>query len=162
MRFLPTEAPSLPRSYPASSVLCTSPTPQTAQPDPHELLVDPTAITAGASRVAPGPLCIHAIANTPAGPMRSIRSCSLIDIGLPTFLGGSAPALPVSRPARRLLTLRPACSPSRLRDPLHRRLQRLHCFHRCSDCYRAERSSSRVGLAPTVDQRLSRRTRYAG
>jgi hypothetical protein len=38
------------------------------------------------------------------------------------------------------------------------RLQRLRCLHHCSDCYRAERSSSRVGLAPTVDQRLSRRT----
>jgi hypothetical protein len=33
----------------------------------------------------------------------------------------------------------------------HRRLQRLCYLHRCSDCYRAERTSSRVGLAPTVD-----------
>ena len=32
-------------------------------------------------------------------------------------------------------------------DPLHRRLQRLRCLHRCSDCYRAERSSSRAGLS---------------
>ena len=31
-------------------------------------------------------------------------------------------------------------------DPLHRRLQRLRCLHRCSDCYRVERSSSRAGL----------------
>src|SRR6516162_8756990 len=87
--------------------------------------------------------------------MRQIRSYSLIDIGLPSDSGGSAPALVVSGPAQRLLTLRPACSPSRLRDPLHRRLQRLRCLHRCSDCYRAERSSSRVGFAPTVDHRLS-------
>jgi hypothetical protein len=34
----------------------------------------------------------------------------------------------------------------------HRRLQQLCYLHRCSDCYRAERTSSRVGLAPTVDQ----------
>ena len=108
------------------------------------------------------PVCIHAIANTPAGLVRPIRSYSLTNVGLPSFLGGSAPALPVSGPAQRLLTLRPACSPSRRRDPLHQRLQRLRCLHHCSDCYRAERSSSRVGLAPTVDQRLSRRTRNAG
>jgi len=38
------------------------------------LPVDPTAITAGASRVAPDPLCLHAVATTPAGPMELIRS----------------------------------------------------------------------------------------
>jgi hypothetical protein len=32
------------------------------------------AITAGASRVAYGPLCLHAVANTPAGLMEFIRS----------------------------------------------------------------------------------------
>src|ERR1700739_3088942 len=39
-------------------------------------------------------------------------------------------------------------------DPLHRRLRRLCCLHRRSDCYRVERSSSRAGLSPAVDQRL--------
>src|SRR5713101_6575167 len=34
-------------------------------------------ITAGASRVAPGPLCLHAVATTPAGPMERIRSLLL-------------------------------------------------------------------------------------
>ena len=52
------------------------------------------------------------------------------------------------------LALRPACSPSHLRDPLHRRLRRLCCLHRRSDCYRVERSSSRAGLIPAVDQRI--------
>ena len=33
-----------------------------------------TAITAGTSRVAAGPLCLHAVATTPAGPM---ETCSL-------------------------------------------------------------------------------------
>ncbi len=33
----------------------------------------------------------------------------------------------------------------------HRRLQQLRYLHRCSDCYRVERTSSRVGLSPTVD-----------
>ena len=32
------------------------------------------AITAGASRVASDPLCLHAVATTPAGPMEGIRS----------------------------------------------------------------------------------------
>jgi len=77
-----------------------------------------------------------------------------IDIGLPRNSGGSAPALPASRPAQRSLALRPACSPSRHCDPLHRRLQQLRYLHRCFDCYREERTSSRAGLAPAVDQRL--------
>jgi hypothetical protein len=52
-------------------------------------------------------------------------------------------------------TLVTACtlakSPS---DLLHRRLQQLRYLRYCSDCYRVERTSSRVGLSPTVDQRL--------
>lgn len=83
---------------------------------------------------------------------------SLFDSNLPRFIGGSAPALSFSRPAQCSLTLRPAALPSRLRDPFHRRLQRLRCLRHCFGCYRAERSSSRAGLAPTVDQCLSRRT----
>src|SRR6266446_2018008 len=34
-------------------------------------------ITAGASRVAPDSLCLHAVATTPAGPMERIRSLLL-------------------------------------------------------------------------------------
>jgi hypothetical protein len=60
-------ASSLHRHYPASSVLQASPPPQTARPVSRELPVDPTAITAGASRVAFSPLCLHAVATTPAG-----------------------------------------------------------------------------------------------
>src|SRR6266436_3831273 len=73
-----------------------------------------TAITAGTSRVAYGPLCLHAVANTPAGLMEFIRSYDSISFGLPRNRGGSAPALVFSRPAQRLLTLRPARLPSRL------------------------------------------------
>ena len=72
------------------------------------------AITAGTSRVAPGPLCLHAVANTPAGLMEFVRSYDSIRFGLPRNRGGSAPALVFSRPAQHLLTLRPARSPSRL------------------------------------------------
>src|SRR5208283_4505315 len=107
-----------------------------------------TAITAGTSRVAHDPLCLHAVANTPAGLMEFVRSYDSIRFGLPTNRGGSAPALSFSRPAQRSLTLRPTRSPGRLRDPLHQRLQQLRCLHCCSDCYRVERTSSRAGIPP--------------
>src|SRR6516162_10437443 len=91
---------------------------------------------------------------TPAGWMESVRSYYSIGCGLPRIRGGSAPALFFSRPAQRSLTLRPACSPSRFNDLLHQRLQRSRCLHRCSDCYRVERTSSRAGLTPAVDHHL--------
>src|ERR1700747_3087391 len=46
-----------------------------------------TAITAGTSRVARGPHCVHAIANTPAGRMELVRSYNSIRFGLPTKPG---------------------------------------------------------------------------
>ena len=116
-------------------------------------------ITAGASRVASDHFCLHAVAITPAGLMELVRSYCPISSGLPRIHGGLAPALIVSRPAQRSLTLRPACSPSRPSDPLHRRLRRLRYLCRRSDCYRVERTSSRAGLSPAVDQRFSRRGR---
>jgi len=87
------------------------------------------AITAGTSRVAYGPLCLHAV------------------------------AMSVSGPAQRSLTLRPARSPGRLRDPLHQGLQLSRCLH-CSDCYRVEGISSRAGLFPLWTTVFSRRTRF--
>ena len=72
-----------------------------------------TAITAGASRVASGLLCLHAVAITPAGSMKLVRSSFSIVSGLPCEKVRSAPAIIVSGPAQRLLTLRPARSRSR-------------------------------------------------
>jgi len=46
-----------------------------------------TAITAGTSRVAHGPLCLHAVANTPAGLMELVRSYRSTNFGLPTKPG---------------------------------------------------------------------------
>src|SRR5215831_11504970 len=58
-----------PEQRAAQRTLRASPPPQTARPGSRELPVDrATAITAGASRVASGPLCLHAVGNTPAGP----------------------------------------------------------------------------------------------
>src|SRR5262245_4598541 len=74
----------------------------------------PTAITAGVSRVASGLLCLHAVAITPAGPMKLIRSSLSIVSGLPCEKVRSAPAIVISGPAQRSLKLRPARSRSRL------------------------------------------------
>ena len=72
-----------------------------------------TAITVGASRVASGLLCVHAIALTPAGPMKPVRSSISLVCGLPCVTVRSAPATVFSGPAQRLLTLWPARSRSR-------------------------------------------------
>src|ERR1700687_5798467 len=74
--------------------------------------------TGRVSRVAFVLLCRHAVATTPAGPsMGSGCSPEIDDGGLPHMSAGSAPASSVSRPIRRLLTLRPAGSRSRLTRP---------------------------------------------
>ena len=109
-----TEAPSLHRSYPASSVLRASPPSQSARPVSHELPVDPHR-----DHRWDFPCCVWstlplAVANTPAGLMELVRSYRSTNFVLPSNRGGSAPALSVSRPAQRSLTLRPARSPSRL------------------------------------------------
>jgi len=72
-----------------------------------------TAITAGASRVASGLLCLHAVAITPAGSMELVRSSVSIVSGLPCEKVRSAPAIVFSGPAQRSLTLRPARSRGR-------------------------------------------------
>ncbi len=97
-----------------------------------------TAITAGTSRVAYGPLCLHAVANTPAGLMEFVRSYDSTNFGLPQNRGGSAPASLFSGPAQRSLRLRPASSPSRLCDPLHQRLQQSRCLPCCDAVGRAK------------------------
>src|SRR6266478_1453274 len=53
----------------------------------------PTAITAGASRVASGLQCVHAIAISPAGSMELVRSSISIACGLPCVTVRSAPAI---------------------------------------------------------------------
>ena len=83
-------------------------------------------------------------------PGRFHRACSLVP------LHGQRPSLCNSRVGScdcffgacsaftHVMAYRLAKSPS---DPLHRRLRRLCCLHRRSDCYRVERSSSRAGLS---------------
>ena len=118
MRLLSTEAPSLPRHYPASSVLRASPPPQTAWPSSPELSVDrvPRDHRWGF------PCCVWSPVSAcrrqyPGRTDGIVRSYSPIDCDLPRTYGGSAPALFFSRPAQRSLSLQPACLPSRLERP---------------------------------------------
>src|ERR1035438_4967625 len=105
---------------------------------------------------------MHVAVTTPAETIDFVRSYSSIVSSFPRKRSGSASAFSVSRLARRSLTLQPTCSPSRLNGPLHRRLRQLCYLYRRFDCYRAERTSSRVGLPPTGKHRLSRRTSLRG
>jgi hypothetical protein len=105
---------------------------------------------------------MHVAVTTPAETIDFVRSYSSIVSSFPRKRSGSASAFSVSRLAQRLLKLQPTCSRSRLNGPLHRRLRQLCYLHRRFDCYRAERTSSRVGLPPTGKRRLSRRTRLRG
>ena len=102
------------RHYPASWLVRASPSPHTADPVPRGLLVGghaPPPLGLPVLRWSP---CKHAVATTPAGPRSlsphaspsSVGKLALRGGGLPRYSGGSAPASPFSRPARRSLALR--------------------------------------------------------
>ena len=155
-----TEAPSLHRHYPASSVLRASPSPHTARPVSPQMPVD---------RIRDHrwgfPCCywstLPACRRHYPGRSDGTRSLVLSHQQRPPRLhGGLAPALIVSRPAQRSLTLRPACSPSHLSDPLHRRLRRFRFLHRRSDRFRVERTVPGRDFHPQSNSAFSRRTRY--
>src|SRR5262249_37812674 len=100
LRFLPTEAPSLHRHYPASSVLRASPSPTTAQPASHEVPVD----RRGDHRWG-FPCCywstLHACRRHYPGRSDGTRSLVLSHQRRPSrFPGGLAPALIFSGPAQ--------------------------------------------------------------
>jgi len=154
VRWSLTEIPSLHRNYPASPLLRTPPPPHTARPVSHELPVDPHRDHRWGF---PGCLWSPLPACRRHYPGRSDGTRSLVLFPQPRpspIAEESAPAWHVSGPAQRLLALRPACSPTRLRDSLHQRLRRLRFLCRRSDCYRVERTSSRAGVAPAEVQRL--------
>src|SRR5205823_3839148 len=96
------------------------------------------------------PVCRHAVATTPEGPLGRCRFTGVAsprpsDGGLPRYVGGSAPSSFLSGPTQRSLALRPACSPDRLSGPLSRRLRRFRYLGRRSDSFRLERLSSPGG-----------------
>ena len=103
----------------------------------------------------PSPSCMRAAATTPAEPASALVARFPADGSLPRFTGGSASALPVSRPAQRSPKLRPACSLNRPWRPFS------------SQCFRRGRyppspaptatgwsDSCRAGFAPAEGRRL--------
>ena len=88
------EAPSLRRHYPASTVLWASPTPHAARPVPRGRPVGSRSHRLGSPVLRAFSLCRHAIATTPAGSSQG-SGCSLDfdDGGLPQMSAGSAPAV---------------------------------------------------------------------
>jgi hypothetical protein len=78
--------------------------------------------------------------------------------GLPCNKARSAPAITVSGPAQRSLTLRPARSPSRLATLYTEGSDSFVASTAAAISYRVERTSPRAGVPPAEVQRLSRRT----
>ena len=141
------QAPSLHRSYPASSVLRASPPSQSARPFSHELPVDPYC-----DHRWDFPCCVWS--TVPACrrqyPGRFDGICSLVRFHQlrPSLEPGRVGSCITLFEACSAFTHVTACtlakSPS---DSLHQRLQQSRCLHRCSDCYRVERTSSRAGYS---------------
>ena len=89
------------------------------------------------------------------GPVHSSLA-SRTAVGLPHIPGGSAPALPFSRPARRSLAFRPACSLSRPRRPFDTKVLQSTSLPPQTALAATNRSDNCcVGFAPTRKTRLS-------
>jgi len=94
----------------------------------------------GVSRVAAFFLLRHAVVITPVGSQAAVLLAGeFCDRGLPHPFAGSAPTLPVSRPARRSFALRPVGSLNRPRRPFYTEgFSRRVAADNCSDCFRLE------------------------
>jgi hypothetical protein len=149
-----TEAPSLHRHYPASSVLRASPPPRTARPVSRELPVDPYCDHRGGFPCcvwSPMPTCHRHY------PGRLNGACSLVSLHpqRPSLCNSQVGSCICFFGACSAFTHVMACtlaeSPC---DPLHRKLRQLRCLRCRFDCYRVERTSSRAGVTPAEVQRL--------
>ena len=129
----------------------------TAQSAPRGGLVDACTSPTGVPVLLRLPSCRHAGANTPAGTARCIvRLPSRAAIGLPLLPGGSAPALPVSRPAQRSQKFRPACSLSCSTQPFDTGVLQYMSLPPCTAPVATNRNENCcVGFAPTRKTRLS-------
>src|SRR5262245_62310363 len=111
----------------------------------------------GASRVAldlPVPTCRRHYPGGTTGGGNSLPK-ETCDGGLPHPFAGSAPTLPVSRPARRSLALRPVGSRSRPRRPFFLEGFGSIVTSTAAPIATGWSESCRVGIALTEDQRLS-------
>jgi len=153
------EAPSLRRHYPASTVLWASPTPQAARPVPRGRPVGSRSHRLGSPVLRAFSLCRHAIATTPAGSSQG-SGCSpdFDDGGLPQMTAGSAPA---SKPFRGLLGVHTCYG-----LPAHGVAYATLYIEGSGSVVTSTTApiatgwsnSCQVGIAPTEERRLSRRT----
>ena len=137
-----TRGPFLHRHYPASSVLRPRPPPQGAGSVPHDT-------TVGQRRHASRPEGLPVLHTIPLSHMPSPlpRRNRWVRVslsfpnggGLPRKSGGSASALPFSRPAQRSLHVTACARAESLTDPFLQKLRPLRYLHARSDCYRLER-----------------------
>ena len=102
------------------------------------------------------------LANMPSPPPRwtcgGYRSPESHSSGLPRYAGGSASKLCFSRPARRSLALRPACTRDRLKRSFPSKASTVSSPPPPLRLLPAGATSCRVGLEPTENQHLSQRT----
>ena len=94
---------------------------------------------------------MHAVATTTAGSVEALHSYTSPSLAFPESAVGRLHhgfrGLLGVHSCYGLHTCRIACP-----ILLYRRLQQFRYLHHCSDCYRVERTSSRAGFAPTVNQ----------
>ena len=155
MRCSRTEVPSLHRHYPASLVLRTSPPPCRPNLTLAGCRLARATPPAGLPVLRPIPSSIHATANTPAEPVGARVARFPTAGSLPRFNGGSASALCVSRPARRLLALWPVWLLSRPRRPFVIGVLQTMLLPPPSAPIATDWSDScRAGFAPAEDWRL--------
>src|SRR6185437_6160319 len=153
LRLSRTEAPSLPRHYPASSVLRASPPPQCARPVPHGVRLIILITHWGFPCCVRFP-CVHAAATTPVQRLgvflaHLTQPCQ----PSPEGVAGSACTSTFSRHARRSLALRPAHSRGHhfvTRYPKASDISSPPCLLRLLPAG----ANRRVGLAPTGKRRL--------
>ncbi len=140
-----TRAPSLHRSYPASSVL-RAPPPPTRASDPKPLLTCRRS-PEWAARVSR--LSLLACCRPPPRRSESVMSSiSPTRTSLPLVQAGSAFASCISGPPRRSLALRPANSQTAFRRLLSPRLRPLRYLHDRWDSYPVGTTFTGAGLAP--------------
>ena len=102
--------------------------------------------------------CPHAVVNTPAGPRDGVARHVAWWQPSP-FSRRAAPALRVSRPARRSLRVTACWLAESLNDPFHRKLRPLRYLHSRFGCYRLERPVAGWELHPLKIHAFARRTR---
>ena len=110
---------------------------------------------AGLPVLRPFPASMRAAATTPAEPVGAPVARFPTAGSLPRFSGGSASALPVSRPARRSLALRPVWSLNRPRRPfVIGVLQTMSLPPSSAPTATGWSDSCRAGFAPAGEWRL--------